>query len=85
MSGLVTLRSSVGPRHGVACSRYSVVEREVLANLGLLRCGEGLRHRSVAVLRRCVALFIAWQILVFCFVLLFHYFEDLSTGKMRIL
>ena len=44
-----------------------------------LRRGEGLRH-SVAVLRRGLATIHNMEIFVFCFVLLFHYSEDLSIG-----
>ena len=40
-------------------------------------------RRIVVVLRRGVALFIAWKILVYCFVLSFRCFEDLSIGLMR--
>ena len=50
----------------------------------MLRRDKGLR-RSVAVLRRSVAIIHSMEIYVFCFVLLFRYSEDLSIGLMRTL
>ena len=67
-------RNNVGPHQGVACPRRGVAERRLGQALGTPRRSEGLR--------RGVALFTD---MCFCRVLLFRYFEDLSSRLMRTL
>ena len=61
----------VGPHQGMAWPRGGLDKPRV--------------HRSVEVLLRGVATVHNMEIFVFCFVLLFHYSEDLSIGLMRTL
>ena len=73
------------PRRGMSTPQRSreggLDKPRVCRVIAKLRFGESLRRR-VAVLRRGEALFID---MCFCYVMLFHYSEDLSIGLMRTL
>ena len=73
------------PRRGMYTLRHGreggLDKPWVRRGVAKLHRGEGLR-RSVAMLRRGVALFID---ICFCHVFLFRYSEDLSTGPMKTL
>ena len=60
--GVVTLRSSVGPRHGVACSHRGMAEKEAWPASGTLQRRDAMPRRSY-----CLRM----EMFMFCFVFFF--------------
>ena len=81
-SGVGIPHSSVGPLQGVACPRRSMAEKEVWTASGTSRRSKATPRQRSTPQRSTVH---NMEIFVFCFVLLFRYFEDLSIGLMRTL
>ena len=75
--------SDKGPRQGVACHGAAWPNGRLVKPR--VRCGIAELRSSVAVLYRGEATVHNMKNVVFCFVLLFRYFKDLSIGLMRIL